>query len=679
MHDLMHDLARSVAGDVYWNAKEDLAKDIGKRTYHLHAHIYFENLSTITQALGKKPLYLRTLILNYFSLKVDQLEFVFSELKFLQALDLTDNGIGEVPTSIRNLIHLRHLNLSKNNIEVLPDSITFLPNLQYLDLSFNRGLRELPKELGNMQSLRDLDCRCHDLPSAFSKSDLRLTHMPCGLSRLTNLQSLRVFVAGDRIGACSIIELEDLKLYGEINIIFSENFTNYSCGGRKVLKNKNLNELCLQFNGSERYDKEMLDDLCPNKSLKKLSICNYGSRQFPAWLIDSQLPNLVEVSLKNCRDCEHIPPLGNLQFVKKIDLAFMSGITQMGAEFHGRRGFPSLQELILNGLYNLEEWSESHGVDELFPSLQWLRISNCPKLKCMPRLPKIHSLEIFYCSASLLSCVDRLTSLSVLRAMDIDGMSFFPSGCIRNLTSLMELRITRCRQLLSLPGDEMQHLTSLTKLQIIQCTKLQSLPGDEMQHLKMIRSLTIDRCYNLASFPSKVGRLNSLHFLRLASCPSIILQPEELVQILNSVHEFEVTICGNNINLRGQLQHLHTLRELLITGEHDIYSNTQLGICCCDELESLMTAEPSSSVLQHLHIDGISNLTTLPDWLQHLKSLRFLSIYNCSRLGTLPRGLKSLHMLETLRIIDCPQLKRRCERDTGEDWSIISHVSYVDV
>ncbi|XP_042401483.1 putative disease resistance protein RGA4 [Zingiber officinale] len=680
IHDLMHDLARSVSADVYWNSEQDSVENIGKRTYHLKISLSEE--SSMTHVLGKKPLYLRTFMSRrvYSPLRTNMFEG-FLELKFLRSIDLPCNGIIEVPTSIGNLIHLRYLNLSRNGIKVLPDSITLLPNLQYLDLSFNEELQELPEELGNMQSLRELDCRhldfqellplfSHiqniqdlDLLRALSHFNFGLTHMPCGLSRLTNLQSLGAFYAGDRTGACSIIELEDLKLHGEMNIIFSKDFTNYSCGGRKILKNKDLNELRLEFNGSERYDKEMLDDLCPNKSLKKLSICNYGSRQFPAWLMESQLSNLVEVSLKNCRGCEHIPPFGNLQFLKKLDLRSINGITHMGVEFHGHGGFPSLQELILNELYNLEEWLESHGVDELFPKLQSLKIFACPRLKSMPRLPTIQYLDIFWCSGSLLSCVGRLTSLSLLRLVEMDDMTSLPNGCIRNLTSLTTFEIQGCKQ-------------------------LQCLPGDEMQHLEIIRSLTIYRCNNLASFPSEVGCLGSLRSLSLRGCPSIKVQPEVLVQILNSLHKFQIEICHKNVDIRRQLQHLHTLKELFITGVHGRYKNhsyigrnnaTQLGICCCDELESLITAEPTSNVLEELYIDEIFKLTTLPDWLRHLESLRVLSIHNCSELGLLPRGLKNLPMLETFRVSNCPQLKRRCEREIGEDWPIISHLPFIDI
>ncbi|KAG6498153.1 hypothetical protein ZIOFF_046062 [Zingiber officinale] len=498
--------------------------------------------------------------------------------------------------------------------------------------------------------------------------------------------------------------------------------------------------------------------------------------------IAKRILRYIKVCLVNCRVCEHIPPFGNLQFLKKLDLKFISDITHMGAEFHGYRGFPSLRELCLARMNNLEEWSEYHGVHEFFPKLHLLQVSDCCKLKSMPRLPRIQELVISCCNGSLLSCVGRMTSLSVLKVSQMYNMTSLPSGCIRNLTSLTELKITNCIELQSLPGDEMQRLEMLRLLTIERCYNLASFPSEvgrlsslcslrlldchciifqpeelvqilnlvhqfqiqicgnevdlrgQLQYLHTIRELSIrgahygftkfkirkgiaklsicccdeleslmtaeptnslleklciDGISNLTTLPDWLQHLSSLCFLQLSGCPSIILQPEELVQILNSVPKFQIQICGNRVNLFGQLQHLHTLRGLSLSGAHygssiykylERYENSELSICCCDELESLMTADAASSiVLEELYIDGISNLTTLPDWLQHLKSLCHLSIKNCSQLGTLPRGLKNLHMLETLSIINCPQLKRRYEKEIGEDWPTISHVSYVDI
>ncbi|KAG6518006.1 putative disease resistance protein RGA4 [Zingiber officinale] len=482
MHDLMHELGRSVAEDEYHNRNDYKKK---------------ENIK-ITDHLFKKPLYLRTLLLrNCFPFgKFQLLQLVFSKLKFLRALDLSKNGFTEVPTSVGNLIHLRYLNLSDNCIKFLPDAITLLQNLQYLNFTKN-PLEELPKKLRNMQSLRYLDFDLY-----------KLTHMPLGLSRLTSLRSLSCFVSDDNItGSCSITELEDLKLHGKMKIKFSGNFSNYSCGGRKILKNKDFNELSLSFNYSVTNDMSMLDDLCPNTSLKKLQISKYGSQQFPTWFMKSQLPNLVEVILEDCKICEHIPHFGNLQFLRKLVLDDIGGVKHLGAEFHGHGGFPSLQKLELLSMFDLEEWSESDSVDELFPLLNKLQIDDCPKLETVPRLPRIKQLALFNCSKSLMSGVGRMTSLSHLILEGMKDMTYLPSGCLRNLTSLMTLEIRGCNE-------------------------LQFLPWDEMQLLPKLHSLSIKKCDNLC----------------LKNHDSDTLQLDMLVQILNSVHEFDIQIRGKNVN-----------------------------------------------------------------------------------------------------------------------------------
>ncbi|XP_042474099.1 putative disease resistance protein RGA4 [Zingiber officinale] len=650
MHDLMHDLTRSISKDQYYNSKDCQPKDIQKRTYHL----CIEDAKFSNTCLLKKPLYLRTLLLRKCHLydKVHLRQFVLSKLKFLRVLDLSENFIEEVPTSVENLIHLRYLNLSRNKIKVQPDAITRLQNLRYLNLTEN-PLQELPKKLRNMQSLCYLHCDCD-----------YLTHMPPGLSRLTNLRSLSCFVAGNRTGSCSIIELEDLKLHGQMEIKFSGNFTNYSCGGRKILKNKDFNELSLLFNCSDTNDMSMLEDLCPNTSLKKLKVSNYGSQQFPTWLIESQLPNLVEVVLEKCYKCQHIPHFGDLQFLRSLVIDTMHEVRHIGVELHGHCGFPSLQELKLIRISNLEEWSEDEGgVNELFPLLKRLEICNCPKLKNMPRLPRIELLNLRNCNESLVSGFGRMTSLSHLILEDMEGMRSLPIGCLRNLTFLKELEIRRCNE-------------------------LESLPMDELQLLTMVHSLSIEECNNLASFPLEVERVSSLRYLCFKNVDSNALQSEILVEILNSLNEFDIQICGKKVNLGGQLQHLHTLRQLWISDSHHFSYDMKisgsiqanLSICCCDELESLMTEAPSTSVLEDLHICDIPNLKTLPEWLQHLGSLHQLSIRNCPQLESLPRSLQGLRLLNSLLIDECSlQLERRCKRETGEDWPSISHVPHIDI
>ncbi|CAL9092836.1 unnamed protein product, partial [Musa textilis] len=452
MHDLMHDLARSVAGDECCNLGHDQVHHIQNRTRHLFALC--------------KPESLRTLLsLQDHLTDAVVLRCVFSKLKLLRALDLAASDIKKVPESVGKLIHLRYLNLSKTSIAELPSSITLLQNLQYLILSRSK-VRELPKNLSSLQSLRHLDISGCPF----------LTHMPRRFSRLTSLQRLSNYIVGKRDG-CSIRELKDLDLHGDINIEFYVNVSNDSCAGEKILKNKqHLKSLRLHWvdASSDHSVENLLDDLCPHARLKRLSVSNYGGVKLPTWLADSQIPNLVEVKLINCRNCERIPQFGNLRFLTELQVNGMESVSRIQADFYGNgevQGFPSLRQFSLYNMPNLEEWSGPEGL-ELFSRLHTLTIGECPRLMALPRLPRMERLEMQKCNGSLLSSLGTLTSLSSLLVDRILGITSLPVGLFQNLASLARLNIADCTELESLPVDEMQHLTALQHLTISGCKAL---------------------------------------------------------------------------------------------------------------------------------------------------------------------------------------------------------------
>jgi Leucine-rich repeat (LRR) protein len=120
-----------------------------------------------------------------------------------ETLDLSNRGISEIPKEIGQVTRLKVLDLSYNQIKRLPSSIANLKKLEKLYLLRNQ-ISELPTGIGNLSRLKVLDISYNDLtkiPSeigflhnleSFDASYCKLSKLPFELTELISLKKLNL-------------------------------------------------------------------------------------------------------------------------------------------------------------------------------------------------------------------------------------------------------------------------------------------------------------------------------------------------------------------------------------------------------------------------------------------------------------------------------------------------------
>ncbi|XP_058107191.1 putative disease resistance protein RGA1 [Magnolia sinica] len=688
LHDAAYDLARSVMGAECMKADaEEAPKFSPARIRHLSSSDVTSAEKALESLHKAQKLHSFLLLSNYDETTSLCRRLLFphyiSEFRFLRVLDLRHTDIKILQIPMDNLKHLRYLDLSYSNIEALPESISSLRNLQTLKLRGCAMLHQLPKNMKDMVKLRHLD-----ISECWS-----LSHLPKNIGQLTCLQSLTAFIVGQESG-CGIEELQHLNLGGVLRITKVGNVRNSTKAREATLiakQNLLSLEVCCQEcrNVVARGNfEEVLEGLEPHPNLKRLDISYYSGIKFPRWMMDSTLTNLEKISLFVSEECEieFLPPFGQLPFLKVLVIANMNGLKCIGAVFYGTsssKAFPSLKELTLRGMANLEEWSGFEG-REAFPSLRKLTIDGCPKLSTLPWLPSLEELDIRDSNGKVLRSVMKFTSLSSLCLDEFPETVSLPEGLLRNLTHLKSLTISRFPELTSLP-DEMKNLTSLESLSIYACMNLISLPDDwPWQGLTCLRLLSIWYCRNMPSLPEGLQYLTSLRTLDIYGCDKLASLPVGLRQI-TTLQDLRIGECDVlTSSLPEWLPHVNNLQDLsivrspsLMSLPESIRNLTSLKCINIQELDNL-TCLPDSmrhlTGLQTLQIARCPKLSSLPEWVQDLTLLCHLLIWSCPAITSLPAAVQHLNALEYLSIGDCPHLERRCQKGTGEDWHKVAHV-----
>ncbi|KAF3951421.1 hypothetical protein CMV_022921 [Castanea mollissima] len=329
MHDLIHDLAESVAM-VDCKLVDRDSKNVDEKIRHVSCQNCIGSSFNETLSLLVKAKKIRTLLQrsdeDYFNwLDESMLNTITSNFRSLRALGIGGLRITRVPNSIGNLIHLKYLDLSRSSIITLPEAITRLWNLQTLKVFSCRSLKELPKDIKELVNLRHLD----------DNECGALSNMPRGLGQLTCLQTLPLFVVSKDSSSTSkhvggLGELNQLNnIRGTLEITHLERLedANSECKAANISGKQHLEELILRWDQEGNInndDEKSLDGLQPHQNLKYLSVQGYGGVRFSSWL--SLLANLVEIEILNGTRCQHLPRLSQLPSLQSLRLSDMKDL-----------------------------------------------------------------------------------------------------------------------------------------------------------------------------------------------------------------------------------------------------------------------------------------------------------------------------------------------------------------
>jgi hypothetical protein len=411
MHDMVHDFAQNLTKNESFSVETDGAAESKIDSFSRdarHSMVVFRNYETdLLPATIHSFKKLRSLIVDGGPSSMNAvLPKLIADLSCLRTLRLSRCGMEEVPSNIGKLIHLRNVDFSHNYIRELPEEMCELYNMLTLDVS-GCFLNQLPNNIGKLVKLRHLRVGNYCVNSCFV--NMR------GVEGLSSLRELDEFHVSGGDKESNIRDLRNLnQLQGSLRIRWLRDVKDPAEVEKAELKNKkHLTRLDLWFDSNTDREKinddKVLEALEPPPNIESLEIRDYEGviPVLPSWI-----NKLRVVSLRDWRKIENLPPLGKLPSLEELTIDGMECVGRVGREFLGLKvgigemtssssntiiAFPKLKSLSFYGMRKWAEWEGDGGEGEggirgtnisistiIMPSLRYLKIWNCPKLKALP-------------------------------------------------------------------------------------------------------------------------------------------------------------------------------------------------------------------------------------------------------------------------------------------------------
>uniref|UniRef100_A0A2N9HJ32 Uncharacterized protein n=1 Tax=Fagus sylvatica TaxID=28930 RepID=A0A2N9HJ32_FAGSY len=234
-------------------------------------------------------------------------------------------------------------------------------------------------------------------------------------------------------------------------------------------------------------------------------------------------------------------------------------------------------------------------------------------------------------SASLAS--SSASFFSSLESLILENCPNLKGWWRRDIVDVATTTSTSSDQHISLPSFprlsylEIQNCSNLTCMPLFPCLKekliLFNVSSKPLQQT-MAMTMNMSATSSLPSSSSSSPPFSKLKCLSLDSIQDIESLPEELLQNLTSLEYLQICLCPRLKSLPQFMQHLTSLKTLIIDRckEVDLFSGDIDDSTQCVRV----------STLQELYISNAPYLITLPEWIGNLTSLQSLEIKECPNL-----------------------------------------------
>ncbi|KAF6140538.1 hypothetical protein GIB67_035565 [Kingdonia uniflora] len=298
-----------------------------------------------------------------------------------------------------------------------------------------------------------------------------------------------------------------------------------------------------------------------------------------------------------------------------------------------------------------------------------------------------------------------------LRHLEIDSFKGWSSlkciprgiGKLRDLETLSEFIVSEEGADIGELKD-LNNLRALGRLEFLEFLELVGLDSISQMGLEVLGVLNGDSSAPVIAFPKlkmlSIRKMKHWEEWVIKTTVNITVMPLLQTLIIRKMKHWEEWVIKTTVNITV-MPLLQTLiirsYPLLKSLPCQILSNSlrEMTIGSCPHLEfsclppfleKLELCFDAGSLLLSLPIqnDLHSNLkslviqssphSTLPQGLSQLKALQTLRVSHCNSLSSMSEELQHLTSLHKLDISDCHILGPRCEKEVGEDWSIISHI-----